>query len=249
MFHLLAYTKSVAAGSTNEDIPGVTDGYATLANNHYVMQRELRLRLAYAQGPNITAARLNAPALRAVALPHIDPLEVSSGPTDVPQVVDYRNLMPIMPRIDELAVETSNNAAAAERHVVGLWLDEPGGRPLLPGPVWTIRGTANITSGNLSWGEGTVTWESTLPAGRYQVAGLDVIGANLVFARLRFPDQTMMPGCLARTNQSNSPHPVFRFGRLGLWGEFESIAPPLLQVFGTAAPTTQIVYMDLIKVG
>jgi hypothetical protein len=247
-FHLLAYTKSVAAGSTNEDIPGVTDGYATLSNNHYVLQRDFRLRYAFAMGANISTARLNVPALRSISLPHITPLEVGSSVSDVPAIADFGSFMPVIPRIDEIAVETSNTGAAAERHIVGLWVVDPQARPALPGPVFTVRGTAAITSGNLSWGEGTFTLESTLPAGRYQVVGLDVIGANLVFARLRFPEQTMLPGVLARTSQANRPDENFRVGRSGLFGEFESTAPPLLQVFGTAAPTTQVVYLDLVKV-
>lgn len=249
MFHLLAYTKSVAAGSQNEDIPGVTDGYATLVNNHYVLSKDLRLRLAFAMGANITAARINSPSLRAIALPHICPLEVSATVTDVPNIADYQNFLPILPRIDEVAVETSNSSGTAERHVVGLWLDDVASRPALPGPVFTVRGAASITTGNLVWGEGSINLESTLPAGRYQVVGLDVVGPNLVFARLRFPEQNMLPGVLARTSQSQNPFPQFRVGRLGMFGEFESIAPPLLQVFGTAAPTTQIVYLDLVKVG
>jgi len=247
-FHLLAYTKLAAAGSTNEDIPGVTDGYATLTNNHYVLQRDFRLRRAFAMGPNITACRLNVPALRSIALPHVAPLEVGSAVSDVPHVSEYGEYGPVIPKIDEIAVETSNSGGAAERHVVGLWLRDPQARPALPGPTFTVRGTASITTGNLSWGEGSFTLESTLPAGRYQVVGLDVIGANLVFARLRFPEQTMLPGVLARTSQANQPIRDFRFGRSGLFGEFESTAPPLLQLFGTAAPTTQIVYLDLIKV-
>jgi len=247
-FHLLAYTKLAAAGSTNEDIPGVTDGYATLANNHYVLQRDFRLRYAFAMGANISSARLNVPALRSVSLPHITPLEVGTSVSDVPAIADFGTFMPVIPRIDEIAVETSNTSGTAERHIVGLWVADPQARPALPGPVFTVRGTASITTGSLSWGEGAYTLESTLPAGRYQVVGLDVIGANLVFARLRFPEQTMLPGVLARTAQANRPHESFRVGRSGLFGEFESTAPPLLQVFGTAAPTTQIVYLDLVKV-
>lgn len=249
MYTLVAYTKNVAAGSTYEDVPGVTDGYATLVNGHYIFQRDFRLRYAYAQGPNITAARLNAPALRSVALPHIVPLEVGSAPSDQPAVVDYRNFMPIIPKIDEIAVETSNNGAAAERHIVGLFLEEPGSRPPLPGPVFTVRGTAAIVSPAFVWGEGSITLEAALPAGKYQVVGLDVVGANLVFARLRFPDTTLLPGVVARQSQANGPFERFRFGRSGLLGEFESIAPPTLQVFGTATTTTQVVYLDLVKVG
>jgi hypothetical protein len=41
---------------------------------------------------------------------------------------------------------------------------------------------------------------------------------------------------------------MFRGGRMGEFGQFESTAPPILELFGNAAPTTQTIYLDLIPV-
>lgn len=246
-FHLLAFTKTVGAASNFEDVPAVTDGWATLTNGHYILQKDMQLAAAYAQGLTITEARINTPSLRAISLPSLVPVNAAAAPGSLSPYVDFGDYDPLISAIDEIALETSNTGAG-ERHIAGIWMKMPSSRIATIGPVFTVRATAAITAGNLVWGEGAFTLQQTLPAGRYQVVGMDVVGANLIFARLRFPEQGPLPGVLARASFAVTPWNAWRMGRFGLFGEFQSTAPPLLQLFGSAAPTTQTLYLDLVKV-
>lgn len=247
-FHLLAFTSLQAAGAAFADVPGIQDGYATLQNSHYILQQNMEVTHAYSQGATQTEARINTPDLRAVSLPSITPIQAAAAPGDLPGLCVYNEWKPPIKAIDEVAVETSNGAGAPERQIVGLWVRPPGGRMPQMGPVFTVRATASIVLGNLVWGAGSFTFQQTLPAGRYQVIGMDVIGANLIFARLRFPMQGPLPGIVCRQAVGDIPWQHWRLGRAGLFGEFESTAPPTIELFGTAAPVTQTIYLDLVKV-
>lgn len=249
MFHVLAFTLNTGAGLTNQDAPGVTDGYATLQNSHYVINQDVQVRAAYAQGATLSRARINTPALRQISLPSIVPVEVAATPSDYPALCEYDPFMPILKAIDEIAVEVSNSGGVADREIAGLWVQPIGGRPAQQGPTFTVRCTAAITTGNLTWGAGALVFDQTLPAGRYQVVGMDLIGANAIFARLRFSDQTMLPGCLARATIAATPRDTFRMGKFGAFGEFVTQSAPTLEGFGSAALTTQEIYLDLVRVG
>lgn len=247
MHHLLAYTASAPAGGTNVDIPGVFDGYASLQNGHYLLPHTLWLNAAYVSGATITGAQVNAPTLRDITLPQIQPLQVGAAPTSLAPISIYPPGMFPVSQTDELALNTSNSAGAAERHIGFYWVAD---RVLnySQGKIITIVGTASITAGNLVWGAGVFTLTTGLPTGRYEVVGLDVVGANLMGARLVFPDGGMKPGCLARQTMAINPLPQFRFGKMGSWGQFDTWALPGIELFGSAAPTTQTIFMDVIKI-
>lgn len=249
MFSLLAYTASNAAAAVFADTPGITDGWATLSNGHFMLPRDMRLKAAYAQGAAISAARINTPSLRQIGLPAISPLELAAAPSDLPAIVLYGDYGPMLNKIDETEVDLSNSAGAPEREFALLWVEDPNSRPPQPGPALSIAFTAANTGGNLTWGDSTMTFASSLPAGRYQVIGMDIVGANLIAARLRFPESGMLPGVLARQALGTLPWWFHRFGRFGLFGEFDNTAPPLLQILGSAAGTTQSGVLDLVKVG
>lgn len=247
MNHVLAYTALAAAGGTNTDIPGVFDGYASLQNGHYLLPQDMWISGAYAQGATITGAQVNAPTLRQITLPQIQPLNVATAPgTLAPISINPPGQFQVRAN-DELAFNTSNGAGAPERHIAGLWLHDRN-LNIPQGQIITIVGTGVITAGNLTWGAGAFTLTTGLPIGRYSVVGMDVVGANLIFARLVFPNGGVKPGCLARQAMNITPQDVFRFGHMGEWGQFDSTAMPGIELFGSAAPTTQTIFLDIVKV-
>jgi hypothetical protein len=247
MHHLLAYTASVSAGATNADVPGVFDGYASLQNGHYLLPKPLKLLAAYASGTTITGAQVNAPTLRDITLPQIQPLQVGTAPTSLAPMSIYPPGMFDIKATDELALNTSNAAGGAERHIGGYIVGD-GSMNIDQGKIITVVATASITAGNLVWGAGSFTLTTGLPVGRYSVVGLDVVGANLMFARLVFPEGGPKPGCLARQALNITPKPEFRLGELGTWGYFDTVSLPGIELFGSAAPTTQTIFIDVIKV-
>ena len=248
MFHLLGFSKTMTAGSTDEDCTGTQDGYATLnASSHYLLPETLAIYAAYILGATLTKAKLQSPKLRFPWLPYICPLEVAATPQDDPALAYFPDRGYELPATDELSLLTSNAAGAGERHYGLVWAGD-GVKNLPPGQIIPMRATAGITNGTGAWVAGALTLSDGLPPGRYAVVGMDAIGTGLIAARLMFPSGGKKPGCIGRATQSLNPHPIFRKGRLGVWGEFEHTAVPSLETFGAGSGTTQEVYLDLIKI-
>lgn len=247
MFHILANTKAGTAGATNEDIPAQFDGWASVsANNHYLLPRDMMLAAFYGQGTGISNAQINAPTLRQIALPQISALNPTTAPISLAPI----NVLPPgqfpIKATDELEIDASNTDAGSQRYITLTWVTD-GNMNVNPGQIIPIRATASITSGNLAWGSGVFTLSQALPAGFYDIVGMDVVGANLIAARLVFPQGGVKPGVLARQTTAIIPHEIFRRGRMGLFGSFDTYAQPGIELFGSAAPTTQTIWLDVIK--
>jgi hypothetical protein len=250
-FHLLAYTKLDTAGASNEDIPAVTDNFATVQNNHYILQQDTTLLAAYVRNAGFTNARLNTPDFRRVSIPSIQPGNVNAAPITLSPMVFFPPSRLRIPKIDEIALEASNSGGGGVRTIGGVWVASMDHNYNVPaGDVYTLRFTSTITAVANAWTLGGMTFDQTLPAGNYAVTGLDVIGATTEFARLAFLGGGMRPGVIVRPAVSNYMWDHFRFGNVGLYGTFASTAIPNLEVFGTAAAgITYTGYMEVVKVG
>jgi hypothetical protein len=255
-FHLLAYTKADTAATSNEDYPGVTDNWAVLnASSHYLLQQDAFLMAAYVQNAGATNARINTPRYRVLGLPSIHPVNRSAAPVTRSPFMWLRPMKLFVPRIDDLALEVSNDGAGAVRGVGGIWVSDgqygvPSGTNT---DVFTIRATGTITATALAWTLGNITFESGLPAGRYGVVGMSAFGTNLVFVRLVFPGGAgpsgMRPGVVANPTTAIFQDDRFRYGNSGLLGTFESTAQPLIEIFSTAANSAQTLWLDLVRLG
>lgn len=249
MFHQLAFTRSQAVTAAITPLTAVTDVYATVSSNgNYFLPRPLKLAMAYAQGANIGLAQVNTPTLRQISLPFISPVAGAAAIPSLFPLSPNPAFGPWIPEADELGVGTTNGGGGAEQQTAFLWMHDGnvniGGEPII-----TVLSQTSITAGNLTWGAGTLSLTQPLPSGRYRVVGMDAVGANLLAARLVFPTQGPKPGVLGRVSNAVLPNPIFRMGRLGSFGEFESYAMPSVELFGSAAPTTQNIFLDLQRIG
>lgn len=248
MYHLACYKGTPGANASNFDLPAVNDNVLTLSNNHYILTQSARVKIAYAQAPSLTLARINTPKLRATSLPYIEPIRVGDLPGNLPPAaIYYTNQLNLDP-IDEIAIEVSNNLeSSTEVTIAGLFL-EMSTSSIPQGPSFTIRATSTFTSTSLQWTSGAIVFDQVLPAGRYAVIGLRVIGPNIVFGRLIFPGGTYRPGTIASDTVSESDGNLVRQGSCGLLGEFDSVAQPQIEIFSNGANTAQTVFMDIIRI-
>ena len=169
-------------------------------------------------------------------------------PGNLPPAALYENNQLNLDPIDEIAIEVSNNlASSTEVTIAGLFL-EMSNTPIPSGPSFTIRATSAFTATNGAWTSGAITFDQVLPAGRYAVIGLRVIGLNLVFGRLIFPGGQYRPGTIASDDVSQSDGNLVRQGNCGLLGEFDSVAQPQIEIFSNGANTAQTVFMDIIRI-
>jgi hypothetical protein len=248
--HTLAYTKLDTAATANEDIPAVTDSVVTVQNNHYIVQSDMNLLAAYARDAGATNARIFTPQLLKVGIPSVSPVNANAAPITLPPMDYYPPAKLRIPAIDEIAFQISNGGAGGVRAIGAIWLSTPDHNfNVPPGDAYTLRATATITGVANAWTTGPITFEQVLPAGTYQVVGLNVIGATTELARIVFMGGGWRPGVIVMPAVGNYNWEYFRFGNSGLLGTFVSTAQPQLDVFQTtAAATAYTIFMDVVKV-
>lgn len=248
-FHLAAFRGSVTNGTTNTAIAGVLDNIlARAASNNFLAPSGARIRLATAGGVNATRSRINTPALRQVGLPYIAPINQTVAAPSPPNVADFGDFGPLPAEADEISVEATHSDAAPQIQYSLMWL-KFGRKEPTPGQKYRIRGTAAITGVVGSWASGALTLDQTLPSGVYQIQGMDAFGTNLLGARLIFTGGGWRPGVLARNAVGSIPHSIFTDGSLGVFGEFDSVTLPQLEIYVEAANSAQEVYLDLVRIG
>lgn len=248
-WHLAAYFASLTNGSTNTAVAAVQDNVLTrTTSNNYILPQVGRLRMLYSAGVSITNARINTPSLRYVGLPSVGPLNLALAIPSPPNYTDFGEMGPQLPTADEISAEHSLGGAAPENEFTLMWVQFQR-REVPGGPVFRIRFTATITGAAGTWTAGTMTPDQTLPAGRYAVVGMDVMGTNLAAARLIFPGGTYRPGCLGRNAAGNIQVKAFVDGSMGLYGVFDSVNVPSLETFAIGANTAQTIYLDVVRLG
>lgn len=248
MHHLLAYSESTAAVA-NTDIDPVPDQVFLIQNAHFVPQNDVFLQAAYMSGLTIARGRIVTPALRQIALPYVRPVNLATNPVSRPPVLDLSQNPLRLKALEEIAVEISQTAAGPTVVTAGLFVGDRQPTPIPQGDVLSMRGTGTTTAVAEQWTLAAITWESSLPAGDYICAGLQVIGATCKLARMIFQGQDWRPGCVGTLINADLGSPVFRNGNLGVYGRFKSYAMPQIQILCSAADTAQEVYLDLVRVG
>lgn len=246
--HLLAfYTNDLASAASNVSLGAPTDQAVTNnSTTSYFLADKARLIAAYAGNDAYTDVRINSPSLRDPFLPHIDPLSLTALPANIPPIALFNDMGIDIPANENFSVEASRGVVAASDAYALLWLSF-GRTPIPAGPRFTARFTGAITGSEGVWAAGALTFADTLPAGKYAVAGMAIYGTNLLAGRLIFQGGGYRPGVLAQGAQGEWNGPAMPKDYQGKFGEFLNTVQPQLEIFCTGANTSQIGYMDLVK--
>lgn len=252
MHGIAVYSKSQTNGVTYDPLNVVVDQSLTPAQSQgYQFPKNYKILAACVMGINLSAARINAPSLRNLVLPEIVPGIAAAAVPTRPSIIDYRQQGPVVLANEAVVVETSRGGSDAQPVSAALWVTDRF-TPAPGGPVFTtVASTVNVLIAN-AWTLSTLTFNQTLPAGKYAVVGMEVVMATAFCARLVFPGQNQWrPGCVVDLAYGNLIQPpIFRYGYMGMYGEFFNTAQPQVEIFGLAAgSTTGAVYLDLIKIG
>lgn len=246
MNHLTVFTASVADGATYAAVASIADQSVNIQNSRYTFQEDRKVTMAYARGVAVAAFRITTPMWRQVSYPSIWPWESAAAPGNLPPINFLGNSGLTILRNDELGVECSNSSGGAVTVDVGVWTQKQQ-RPAPGGGITSVRCTGAITGVTRAWTSGVLTFEQQLPSGKFAVVGFDVMGANLVFARLIFPQQQERPGVVTQQAVGEYNWPNLRNGGPGNLGEFYTYAPPQLEVYCIGANTAQQAYLDLVR--
>lgn len=247
MFHTVAYesTASLAALTAITPVPDPT--VAVIGN-------DIRIPPAI---PNIVgvAAMINSglgtprvqmvtPSLRAIF-----PLDVSgivNGLTFalIPPILNlWETPIGLVP-LEPMDAFVQNGANVVNRAVV--WLADGAIKPTT-GKIYTIRATATATLVTATWvNSGALTFANTLPAGHYQLVGMRALSNNQVAARVFFVGYPWRPGVASQQGEFAQEWYLWRYGNLGVWGEFDNTIPPTVDFLGVT-DTAETLYLDLIK--
>lgn len=248
-WHLAAYYATVTNGLTNTPVAAITDGILTkTTSNNYILPQPGKLRLMYSAGVSLTRSRINTPALRYVGLPYSGSVNLALAVPTYPNIWNLGEMGPTLPTADEISVEHTLGGGAPEAEFSLVWFNF-GMRAAPPGPVYRMLYTAAITCAAGTWVSGSMTADSTLPAGRYAIVGMGAIGTNLAAARLIFPGGGYRPGCLASNTVGLVVRNEFTDQSMGLYGTFDSVNTPSLEAFSIGACTAQTVFLDLVRIG
>jgi len=193
-------------------------------------------------------ARIRAPSLLSVAPFYINRLLSGITITNQLHYVDLLANPKAFVPTEPLEVDAYVTDVTAARNIYALLLlgDAKVEKPA--GEVWTIKATATGTTTANVWTNLPLTFAETLPAGKYVIIGMKAVHSNMIAARLvspKWPHRPGVPGISAVTDIENN---IFRFGGLGVFGDFEHTTPPTVDLLTKAATTNPIIYFDVVKV-
>lgn len=201
----------------------------------------------YAIGADLTQAQLSSPSLRAKNLIDIAPFDATAEPEEPSAVHIFPDRAVALVSGEGLRFLAAEDGAGAARQTGFAWLmDQIDAAP--GGEVRTVRAQATQTLVANVWTLGTITFDQQLEAGRYAIIGFRAEAAGLVAARLVIPGSAFRPGVVGYDAVNDTENQMFRRGMLGNWGEFEHTFPPQVEFLSVSADTTEVLYLDLVKV-
>lgn len=247
MFTLVGYEQSVSNAALTAITP-IPDGTVAVIGNDIRVPTALPNILAAAASINSVAATIRAqivtPSLRAVIPFDLSPINNGLVFTSLLAITQlWQSPVPLV-GLEPMDLLIQNAAAVMNRGFI--WLGDGATKPTT-GKIYTIRATASATLVTASWvNSGALTFASTLPTGHYQLVGLRSWSANQVAARVFFVGYPWRPGVAAMTSELAIEWPIFRYGGLGVFGEFDNTVPPTIDFMGIT-DTAETLYIDLIK--
>jgi hypothetical protein len=245
-FTLVAWNENFSAAATLDAITAVADPHVRVSGDDIWIPEALPMLAGYkVLGSTVTQARVESPTLRTLTPIDVSPLDLTTEPTGRGLAV----LQPSNPKAvgGGEALNVKATVSGAGRAIALALLCDA---PLAPitGEIFTVRATSSTTLTANAWTNGSLTFAQSLPKGRYAVVGMRAISAGLIAARLVLPGYAWRPGCIGYDAESDTEDDVFRGGRMGSWGEFDHDVPPTVDFLSISADTSEVVYLDLIKI-
>lgn len=255
MFTIVAFYESIDQAAAYQFINGVPDLTARVSGDD-IQVPSLNQIIAVAAMVETAAAhraRLSAPSLRVLSNLQIAPLNGGAAaavePGSPQAVVDLRDSPLALAPQEQLNAEILADPAAAQIQSVIVWLADG---PIVPavGRIFTVRATAVSALVAGTWSPTAINFDEDLPRGRYQIVGFWPISTGMIAARLSLVAHAWRPGALGNDLQEDIQNPMFRGGRMGVFGEFEDIEPPTVEALAVSADAAaaQMYYFDLIQV-
>ena len=256
-FHLAAFSQSVDPAGVFVTLNGVIDPVLTVVGAN-IQVPTLNRVVGLAAGVETTAAqqaRLTAPSRRILALQRIAPTQgnaaAASLPSDPHHFSDLRDSALKMTTGEQANIEINSDPAAAQIQWGLVWFADDNIKEVT-GDIFTIRATGATALVAQTWVNVPIVMSENLPRGRYQMVGLRGQSTNLVAARMVFvgtgSQGAWRPGVMGTNTDRHLEYQAFRYGGMGVFGEFEDTDLPSIDCLATAADAAEVFYLDLIQI-
>lgn len=247
MIHTIGYELSASESALTAITP-IPDPTLRVTGNDFLVPPQLpNIVLAAAMINSATAtlrAEIQSPSLRATLNFDISPINNGLVFGSLPRLNRLWNTPLPLVGGEPLDVFVQNGANVMNRAFLTL---SDGPTQAVGGKIYTVRATGAATLATASWVNTTLTFGQTLPYGTYNMVGFRAWSANMVFARVFFVGYPWRPGAPALNAEDNNEWTDFRFGNVGVWGQFVNTVPPTIDCMGVT-DTAQNFFLDLIKV-
>jgi hypothetical protein len=249
MFHLAAYAGNKGA-VVDDSVPGVVDPALSRSatSNLYIFQQKLQLLAGVAMSATMARCKLSSPTLRQINTFYLRPTIAAQIPASL-AIVDWYGDQPVMlPSLEEVGPLITNTSAANEQTTVLIWI-ATSVDPVPPGQIIHARATSTTAAVANTWTTMSFTLEQSLPTGTYAIVGSEHISAHGIAHRVVFPNMIFRPGSLSHQSVNDIQDIRLLTRRLGSYGTFVNTAPPLVDVFCSAADASHEFYFQLVPIG
>lgn len=230
------------------NLAAIPDPHVRVEGNNIIVPPAVpMLGVAWANGVNLDRAQFQSPSLRRVLNLEISPVNIGAALlSPLPLWKAYEHPIQLDPNEALSVVASESGAGATRQNVFACIFDKPV-EPI-NGDIRSVRVTAATTLGAFGWTNASLTFDQSLPAGRYQMVGGRFRSASLLAWRAVFVGYTWRPGAPGWVTDAQVDPYLFRSGGLGVWGEFDHNLPPTIDFFASAADTSETGVLDLIKI-
>lgn len=248
MFHTGAWSQSTNPAGVLANINVVPDQAVFTSGADLRVPSQLPYVIGAAACINdasLARAELQSPSLRAMVNVDIEPLIQGKVFGSLPEQLIHPDTPIPVAANESLNMAMQWNAAAILTYGL-VWLADGPQQPA-KGSIYTVRGSGTAALVVSTWVNTGITFSQTLPYGTYQIVGMRARGTNLAAARLVFIGQAFRPGVTGVNVITNVDPYHFRWGNMGVFGQFDTTAPPTVDCAGDT-DVAQIFEFDLIRV-
>lgn len=244
-FTLVGWAQSVNTGNVLAEFDALDDPHIRVEGKNIICPTLNQLLGAFACGASLTKARITSPSILKKWELELAPLNVGAEPVvPLPYLDLFDSPIPLVAS-EGIRAKMAGSEAAAEYKVCLIWLGDKAITPV-KAPYQTIKATSTTTLTPYKWTNGRLSFEQILPAGRYQVIGMRAQSAGLIAARLVFTGYAWRPGVIGFDAIGDIEPLRFRYGNMGVFGEFTHDSPPTVDFLSSSADTSEEVYLDLV---
>ncbi len=243
-YTMIAFYESVQHAALDY-ITGLADQSVRIDGNDIVVPELNQVLGVFGLSTNLDLIQLLAPSLRREWNEFIYPYVQGLIPEGVNGGFAMYHDNPFLLDVTEkLNIQIANTGAGAPEDVVVIVLLGDGVITPETGLIRTIRAVPDTAPTAYEWSNTEITFDETLPAGRYAICGATWVDASGIVARFVPIGGVWRPGFIAQAIGDPTIYSPFRHGRFGRMTEFEFDQPPSVDLLSSGTSKGEL-FLDL----